>query len=123
MVTLSANHPSPDHARQVFSKIEQQFHAMHKDWHAWNRSGQLHRINQAISRGEPIEVPPLFKRFILKTQALSQASEALFDPAIGSLIALWGFHSEHWEGPPPSKTERQAWLKTRPRITDLWFEG
>ncbi|MDR9498006.1 MAG: FAD:protein FMN transferase [Hydrogenovibrio sp.] len=123
VVSLTANETDRQTAQSVFSQIEQRFHAMHKDWHAWNQSGQLHRINQAIARGEPIEVPPLFKRFILKTQALSKASDALFDPAIGSLIALWGFHSEHWEGPPPSKAERQAWLKTRPRITDLWFEG
>jgi thiamine biosynthesis lipoprotein len=121
-VTLSASGVTPAQARPVFARIERRFHAMHKDWHAWNQSGQLYRINQAIAQSEPIKVPPLFKRFILKTQALSKASDGLFDPAIGSLIALWGFHSEHWEGPPPSKAERQAWLKNRPRITDLWFE-
>ncbi|WP_235584667.1 FAD:protein FMN transferase [Thiomicrospira sp. WB1] len=122
-VTLSASHVTPDQARPVFARIERTFHSMHTQWHAWQPEGTLYRINQAIARGEPIEVPLSFKRQIEKTQALTRASDGLFDPAIGSLIALWGFHSEHWQGPPPSQAQREAWLKHRPSILDLWFDG
>jgi thiamine biosynthesis lipoprotein len=112
-----------EQAQRAIQAIEQQFQRFHSEWHAWEKGGMLSQINEAISQGQPIEVRAETKAFIEKTQRLSAQSDHLFDPAIGQLIKMWGFHGEHWQGPPPSEAQRQAWLKTRPTIQDLYFEG
>ncbi|PLA74842.1 FAD:protein FMN transferase [Hydrogenovibrio sp. SC-1] len=110
-------------AQQAIIDIEQRFHQFNRDWHAWEKGGILSKINQAIAQQTPIEVPSGVKEFIIKSQQLAAQSDYLFDPGIGQLIDLWGFHSEDWQGPPPSKAQIAAWLKNRPSIIAIHFEG
>lgn len=108
-------------AQQAIQAIEQRFQDFHNEWHAWEPGGIVSKINQAIADNQAIEVPDTIKTFIQTTQKLSAKTDYLFDPAIGQLIKMWGFHSEDWHGPPPSEAERQAWLNTRPSIKDIYF--
>lgn len=103
--------------------IEAEFYQFHQDWHAWDKGGILSKINQAIRDEQSIEVADSVKQFIVKSQDLAQASGYLFDPGIGSLIKLWGFHSETWQGPPPSQTQLNTWLAQKPTIAALSFAG
>lgn len=103
--------------------IETEFYQFHQDWHAWDKGGILSKINQAIRDEKTIEVADSVKAFIVKSQVLAKDSGYLFDPGIGSLIQLWGFHSETWQGPPPSQTGLTTWLKQHPSIADITFEG
>lgn len=109
-------------AQQAIQAIEQRFQAFHHEWHAWEKGGIVSKINQAIANNQAIDVPDSVRTFIQTTQKLSAQTDYLFDPAIGQLINMWGFHSEDWHGPPPSEAKRQAWLNTRPSIQDLYFE-
>ncbi len=109
-------------AQQAIQAVEQRFQQFHQEWHAWERGGIISKINRAIHNHQPIEVPASVKQFILKSQHLSQQSDYLFDPAIGQLVALWGFHKEQWQGPPPSEAEIAAWLSNRPSIADIKFK-
>lgn len=108
---------------QAIAKINRDFQQFHHEWHAWEKGGILSKINQAIAANKSIEVADSVKDFIVKSQQLSVACNALFDPGIGKLIALWGFHGENWQGPPPAKTEIENWRQQRPSIKDLYFEG
>ncbi|NCN43315.1 MAG: FAD:protein FMN transferase [Piscirickettsiaceae bacterium CG_4_9_14_3_um_filter_43_564] len=110
-------------ALTAITAIEQRFHQFNRDWHAWEKGGILSQINQAIANGKPIDVPETVKQFIVKSQQLAAQSDYLFDPGIGQLIALWGFHSEDWQGPPPTEADIQAWLNQRPSIKALYFKG
>ncbi|MBE0493164.1 MAG: FAD:protein FMN transferase [Thiomicrospira sp.] len=109
-------------AQEAIQAIEQRFQTFHNEWHAWEQGGIVSKINQAIANNQAIEVPDTVKAFIQTTQKLSAQTDYLFDPAIGQLIKMWGFHSEDWQGPPPSEAERQAWLNTRPSIKDIYFK-
>ena len=109
-------------AQKAIAEIEQTFLAFHQTWHAWHEAGTVYQMNQAIRAGVGFAVDAQTKAFILKTQALSERSDYLFDPAIGQLVAMWGFHGEDWQGPPPTEAKRQAWLSSRPSIRDLYFE-
>ncbi|AHF00667.1 thiamine biosynthesis protein ApbE [Thiomicrospira aerophila AL3] len=113
--------PSPQ-AQKAIHAIEQHFLAMHQAWHAWEPHGWVYQINQAIAQDQAIEIPADIQAFIQQTQQLSARTHHLFDPGIGSLIALWGFHQRDWQGPPPDLHLRQAWLDQRPSIADLAFE-
>lgn len=110
-------------AEQAIQQVEQRFQQFHSEWHAWDKGGIVSKINQAIVEQQPIDLPDSIKAFILKSQALSAQSNHLFDPAIGQLISLWGFHNEQWTGPPPSDEAINHWLKNRPSIADLTFIG
>jgi len=109
-------------AQQAIQTVESRFQTFHQEWHAWEKGGIISRINESIASQKPIEISDSIKQFILKSQKLSQQSGYLFDPGIGQLIALWGFHNEDWQGPPPSEDKIQNWLSTRPSIQDIEFQ-
>ncbi len=92
---------------------------MHDTWHAWKKGGLLSDINQAVADGTPIQISPEASSLLQKTTLLSKESGYLFNPAIGNLIALWGFHGEEWNGPPPSQKEIAALLQSSPSMDDL----
>ncbi|MCF6298966.1 MAG: FAD:protein FMN transferase [Thiomicrorhabdus sp.] len=108
---------------QAIQAVERQFHQFHQQWHAWEQGGIVSKINQAIAQQQPIEVDNSVKHFIVTSQKLTQQSQGLFDPGIGQLVDLWGFHSETWQGPPPSQQQIQAWLNQRPSLLDISFTG
>jgi thiamine biosynthesis lipoprotein len=113
--------PAPQ-AQAAIHAIEQHFLAMHQAWHAWEPHGWVYQINQAIAQDQAIAIPADIQAFIQQTQQLSARTQYLFDPGIGSLIAMWGFHQRNWQGPPPELSQRQAWLASRPSIADLHFD-
>jgi len=113
----------PKLAKQAIQRIEADFHQFSVEWHAWEKGGIIGKINDAIAAEKSIQVPNSVKNFILKSQTLAQQSDNLFDPGIGQLINLWGFHSEDWQGPPPSKLQINDWLSNRPSIQDIYFKG
>ncbi len=110
-------------AKKAIESVRSRFYQLHHEWHAWERGGIVSKINQAIENQQPIKVSADVKDFIIKSQQLAKQSNYLFDPGIGQLIQLWGFHSEDWQGPPPSAKQRQNWLDNRPSIADLKFDG
>ena len=110
-------------AETAIQTVEQQFQQFHQQWHAWEQGGIVSKINQAIQQQQPITVSDSVKQFILTSQTLTQQSQGLFDPAIGQLVSLWGFHSEAWHGPPPSSQKIQAWLNNAPSLLDISFTG
>ena len=123
LVDISVYHADDKVANQAIAQVEQKFQLMHKEWHAWEQGGIVSKINQAIAKQESIAVSDSVKAFIIKSQQLTQQSQGYFDPGIGSLIAMWGFHKEQWQGPPPSTQQIQQWLQSRPSIADIYFEG
>jgi thiamine biosynthesis lipoprotein len=109
-------------AERALDDVKRTFEQFHHEWHAWEKGGIVSKINQAIAHRQPIEVADSVRDFILKSQQLAQQSDYLFDPGIGQLIALWGFHGEHWQGPPPSEEQIRSWLQRRPSIADVYFD-
>jgi thiamine biosynthesis lipoprotein len=56
-------------------------------------------------------------------QALSAQSGDLFNPAIGGLIAVWGFHADAPQSRVPAAAEIAAWVQRQPRMRDLHIEN
>ena len=111
-------------SRAAAAEIARAFERMHVDWHAWKPGGELHRLNKALARGEASEVSGGLARLLKVSQELSVQSEGLFDPAIGSLIAAWGFHGdEPPRTPPPADKTIARLVAARPSLKDLVFEG
>ncbi len=107
------------HARQVVAKIGASFRDMHRDWHAW-QPGKLTELNGAIARGETIPLDMALSPLITQSTELSHTSKGLFNPAIGGLVALWGFHQdERPSGPPPDVEAINRWVSAAPSMSDL----
>lgn len=119
-VSIQIHHPNADQAQAAIRDIEQAFYRFNDQWHAWQPDSMVSQINQALAAGQSIEVDAQTRVFIETTQQLSQQSDYLFDPAIGELIALWGFQ-QAGDFTPPSEQARQTWLVSRPSIADLYF--
>lgn len=114
----------PAQARIALDRLTAEFRHLHRDWHAWE-PGALTALNQAIARGERSTPPASIRDLILRSQPLSIRSDGLFDPAVGGLIALWGFHTEHFPivQPMPDPARIEAWRAGRPSIADVVVEG
>ncbi len=108
-----------EQAREAVSAVAADFQRMHRDWHAW-KPGALTELNRALAAGEPAEADPFVLPLIEESKELYRRSEGLFNPAIGRLIALWGFHSDDRPtGPPPSQKTIADLVARHPTMNDI----
>ena len=111
-----------DKARAATAEVLQEFDRLHRQYHAWQES-DLTRLNAAIATGKPASVTPELAALVTQAQAFAQASDYLFDPAIGQLIALWGFQSDAPKAELPRSAAIEALVKRRPTSADLRAGG
>jgi len=106
-------------ARAAVAAVLREFDRLHRMLHAWQPS-ELTRLNEAIARDErSIPVSPELARILAHAAGIAQASDHLFDPAIGKLVRLWGFHSDTFAPRLPSQSDIEALVRARPRMSDL----
>jgi FAD:protein FMN transferase len=93
----------PAAADAAAREVETLFHSLHRDWDPWG-DGALGRLNRALAAGEPAVADPDLAALLAEAAALTEASGGLFEPAIGTLVHLWGFASEEQRpvAPPPA---------------------
>lgn len=109
-------------ANDSFRQIRDDFKLMHRSWHVWE-PGPLKRTNQLLKTQAEFSVAPSVLELITIAKKLSAQSQYLFNPAIGELIALWGFHShQHPETPPSDKAITQL-LKQQPSMDNISIQG
>ncbi len=123
LVEIVAPDRERDALAHVLPEISEGFTRMHRDWHAW-QPGEMTRLNAAFAEGRTMTISPLLARAIRQGKALEHQSGGLFNPAIGRLIELWGFHSdERPRGPPPSKAAITALVAAHPSMADIRLDG
>jgi thiamine biosynthesis lipoprotein len=83
-------------AEKVSGEIFREFHRLHKLLHPWEKS-LITDINNAISKKKSIVINDDEVISILNNaKSLEIKTESLFNPSIGKLIKLWGFHSNEY---------------------------
>ena len=115
---------SPTEAGHAFAAIQQMFQAMHRDWHTWE-PGMLMDINRAFAEGRSATANADIVEMIRRSQPLEAGTGGRFNPAIGGLIRLWGFHTSDYpiEGPPPSQAQISEILDLHPSSNDIKIDG
>ncbi len=105
---------------QAFSEVEKALNGMHSQWHAW-KAGRLNEINKAMRAGKSFAITDEEAKFINTTKQLSKQSQGNFNPAIGELIHLWGFHTDNYPiaTPPPRGAEINDFLAHLPTMQDI----
>jgi len=102
--------------------VLREFDRLHRAYHAWEPS-ELTALNAAIARGEAATVSDELAAMLKDAQRIAAISDELFDPALGALVALWGFHSDTFVPLRPDPARLQALLDARPRMADLVIDG
>ncbi|PVV12530.1 MAG: hypothetical protein B6D77_05410 [gamma proteobacterium symbiont of Ctena orbiculata] len=103
--------------------LERTFQAMHREWHAWKGDGELVRLNRMLAQGDPMTVTPELADLLQQAKRHAELSDHLFNPAIGRLIALWGFHrDEPPGGPPPDAKKIASLIDEAPSMSQLLFK-
>lgn len=123
LVEFTLRNSDPVIASAVVATIGQDFRAMHRDWHAW-QPGMLTELNSQLKDGKPHQLDPFLLPLFEQSMLLTRQSKGLFDPAIGQLIELWGFHSDDKpSGPPPAEQKIADWVSRAPTMADLKLDG
>lgn len=109
-------------AQPAIADVLARFDALHRQLHAWQPS-ELSRLNAALARGEAMTTSPELAAMLKDAQALSAQSDALFNPAIGGLIALWGFHADTPQSSVPDADAIARLVAQKPNMRDLLIAG
>ncbi|MDR1163465.1 MAG: FAD:protein FMN transferase [Candidatus Accumulibacter sp.] len=109
-------------ARPAASVVLKEFDRLHRSYHAWEAS-ELSAMNDALASGQTRTVSPELAFLLTDAQRRSAMSGALFDPGIGKLIRLWGFHSDAFKPSLPDAEKIAVLLKAHPGVADLRVDG
>lgn len=110
-------------AGKAMSAVLREFDRLHRAYHAWEPS-ELTALNEAIAAGrKQIPVSHELATLLAGARDVSVRGDGLFEPALGRLIALWGFHSDEFKPVLPDPAKVAAILAQHPRIADLSIEN
>lgn len=107
--------------RAAVAQVLAEFDRMHRTYHAWQPS-ELTQLNDALASGQRIRVSDEMARLLREGQQFSRDAAGLFDPGIGQLIALWGFHADSYVAQLPEPSAINAWRKSHPSIAQIKIE-
>lgn len=110
-------------AREAADTVRADLEYMHRAWHPWER-GALGRTNQLLAMGGWFSVNPSVLPLLELSRELERLSDGLFNPAMGELIALWGFHGDERTGePPPDEARIREVLARGPSMDHIEIDG
>lgn len=114
---------NPKKSEKVANLIFNDFHRLHDYLHPWKPS-EISNINDAIkiNRWYQIDDPELIE-ILIDNKELSKKTDNWFNPAIGGLIKLWGFHADLPENKLPSTSKILDYLTNLPTMEDLIIEN
>jgi thiamine biosynthesis lipoprotein len=122
LVEVSVYGESEPSARQAMNGVMQEFQRLHDMLHAWQPS-ELSKMNAAFAEGKSKAISPELAYILLDATRLSQLSQGLFNPAIGGLVQLWGFHSDEFKPVLPDKKQIAMWVTANPQMSDISIES
>lgn len=109
-------------AEESFHYMREELKVMHRVWHVWE-PGSLMRMNILLEQTGEFSAAPSVLELVLVAKDLAIKSQHLFNPAIGKLIALWGFHSHNQPEVMPSAKQIQALVRQNPTLEDITING
>ncbi|MGM0553259.1 MAG: FAD:protein FMN transferase [Pseudomonadota bacterium] len=106
----------------IEAQLQEELEVLHRSWHAWE-PGSLGRTNQLLALQGEFSAPPSVLPLIERGREMEALSDGLFNPALGRLIAAWGFHQDEPAGPPPDPETLESLLDDPPDMRDIERDG
>jgi thiamine biosynthesis lipoprotein len=102
----------------LLADIESALRDFERDYYAWG-DGELANLNAALAESRPMALSDGLAALLRKARSIADRSEGCFEPGVGSLVELWGFHSTLAEPAIPSDRDIADWLQSGGRIDDI----
>jgi thiamine biosynthesis lipoprotein len=118
LVEVSVYGETEPRARQAVSEVMQEFQRLHDMLHAWQPS-ELSEMNAAFARGESDAISAELVYILQDAAQLSRQSQGLFNPAIGGLVQLWGFHADEFKPVQPDEKRIAQLVAANPQMSDI----
>lgn len=119
IIQLSLYAATAEQASQAATITEAELTRMHNNWHAW-KPGPLTELNQQLASGQAANIDHELLAMVERASELSHQSNGLFNPAIGKLIAAWGFHQDSTaDSKPPADELVSKLLAVQPSMQNL----
>jgi thiamine biosynthesis lipoprotein len=119
LVDVVAEVPDPERRADLVRDIETLLRGFERDYYAW-ADGELSRLNEGLGRGEQVRVTPALADLLRVAQRYSEQSNGAFEPGVGALVELWGFHSgTAAPSGPPDPAAIAAWVERDSGIRNL----
>lgn len=116
------DHPA-DAATEAALDVESLFLDLERRWDPWE-DGDLGAVNAAVTAGSGATPGPELAALIGRASELVQQSGGMFDPAVGSLVRLWGFNdADTMPDRPPPAGEILEVLEATTSLPALWDES
>ncbi len=118
IIDVSLIHQDRVKAEQTLVNVEKQLALYRRYWHAWEDS-DLSRFNHSLASMQATTIPPSLAELIDLSHSYYRSSNGLFNPALGKLIAAYGFHGQ-------SKADQATITMIQqdmPDMLDLKLEG
>lgn len=122
-VDLSIVGAAKETAQQAAAETEADFVFLDREL-STRTPGPMQRTNERLATGEPFAAPPSLLPLLRQSQVLALQSDNLFNPAIGRLLGLWGFHVDPPEcRPPPERAAIERLVGATPTMADIYIDG
>lgn len=109
-------------AQAAAGQVLREFDRLHQTFHAWKPS-PVTALNAAFAQGKSAAVPAEIAAAIAGATRYAQASGGTFNPAIGKLIALWGFQADDFKPVRPDPAEIRKLVAAQPAMSDITVEN
>lgn len=105
-------------ANAAMTAVQHELQRLHTMLHAWQPS-ELSRLNAAFAKGEGQIITPELAVMLQDATQISIQSNALFNPSVGGLVKLWGFHADEFIPVQPDESRLAQWVAANPQMTDI----
>ena len=115
--------PDAETSAAALAGVEAALRGLERDYYPW-AAGELADLNASLASGRGSDVSDGLAQLLRRAQEISATSEGLFEPGLGSLVELWGFHSTDFtDREPPSDIAIGAALEASGVIAALQIHG
>lgn len=124
LVDISIEGEPEQRAGKLANHVLQDFQSLHQRLHAWknisaNQPSELGAVNTAFARGKTAQINPELADMLQHAFNLSAQSQALFNPAIGHLIELWGFQRDELSPVTIDDKKIRVLVHANPSMADI----
>jgi len=109
-------------AGKAVGEVLAELDRLHAKLHAW-RPSEVLSLNQAFAKSQSAPVDTELAGMLVQAADFARKSDQLFNPALGNLIALWGFHRDTFEPVTPDPAAVARLLAANPSMEDVRLEN
>lgn len=122
-VALTVYADTQEKAQKAAAIVLADLDRLHGKLHTWQRTSTLFQLNQALAEGKTVTPDDELAGLIRQAQRFSDWSDGLFDPAVGRLVAVWGFQADKYASVLPDRERLTRLVAAKPGMNDLQWQG